>query len=84
MTGSGRPTLYKLERASRARELCARRHQLRGNAPVGRDAKMTGGKGAKGGNLESLGNSGLSTMARSGGNWRKPLVPVQVRPRSVP
>jgi hypothetical protein len=59
MTGSGRPTLYKLEHASRARELCARRHQLRGSAPVGRDAKMTGGKGAKGGNLESLGNSGL-------------------------
>ena len=30
--------------------------------------------GGKGGNLESLGNTAFPTLARSGGNWRKPVV----------
>ena len=37
--------------------------------PLGRDSKTTGGKGGKGGNLESLGNGGLSD---DGAKRRKP------------
>ena len=48
--------------------------------------QITGGKGGKGGNLQSLGNSGFfddgATRRKPGGNWRKPLVPVEVRPMS--
>ena len=39
---------------------------------------MSGGKGAKGGNLESLGNRALfddgAKRRKPGGNWRKPEV----------
>src|SRR5260370_21925829 len=44
--------------------------------PLGRDSKTTGGKGGKGGNLESIGNGALSDdgakRRKPGGNWRKP------------
>jgi hypothetical protein len=46
---------------------------------------MSGGKGGKGGNLESLRNRGLSDewreVAETGGNWRKPeiLPPAAIR-----
>src|SRR5258707_15385973 len=44
--------------------------------PLGRDSKTTGGKGGKGGNLESSGNGPLSDdgakRRKPGGNWRKP------------
>jgi hypothetical protein len=33
--------------------------------------QMSGGKGGKGGNLESLGNRAFPTMPQSGGNWQK-------------
>jgi hypothetical protein len=68
MSGPGRPTLDKPEHASRARPLCARdainpdllEPALRVNS------KTSGGKG---GNLESLGNSGLFD---DGATLRKP------------
>ena len=41
-----------------------------------RQQKTSGGKGGKGGNLQSFGNSGLfddgATRRKPGGNWRKP------------
>jgi hypothetical protein len=80
MSGPGRPTLYRPEHASRARALCAR-----GGAnpdlpePARRVGQQTsGGKGGKGGNLQSFGNSSLfddgamrRKPAETGGNWRK-------------
>jgi hypothetical protein len=59
MSGPQRPTLCKPEHASRARELCAR---------GATHSKTSGGKGGKGGNLQSLGNSGLF---EDGAMWRK-------------
>jgi hypothetical protein len=84
MSGPGRPTLYKPEHASRAREFCARgatNPDLAGRFGVARntaierertlwgDSKTSGGKGGKGGNLQSLANSGLFD---DGATWRKP------------
>ena len=84
MSGPRRPTLCKPEHASRAREFCARgvtspdlagrfgvpaTRRLIGSASFGGDSKTTGGKGGKGGNLQSLGNSGLFD---DGATWRKP------------
>jgi hypothetical protein len=96
MSGPGRPTLYKPEHASRARELCARgatsrcsipparagaKPAIERERPLAEKSKTSGGKGGKGGNLESLGNRPLSDdgakRRKPGGNWRKPLVPAQ-------
>jgi hypothetical protein len=91
MSGPGRPTLYKPEHASRARALCARgainpdlagrfgvpaARRLSGSASFGGDSKTSGGKGGKGGNLQSLGKKRpfrrWCDVAETGGNWRKP------------
>ena len=84
MSGPRRPTLCKAEHTSRAREFCARgatspdlagrfgvpaTRRLSGSASFGGDRKTSGGKGGKGGNLQSLGNSGLFD---DGATWRKP------------
>jgi hypothetical protein len=72
MSGHGRPPLCKPEHVSRARELCARAASsipICWSPPLGRDSKTTGGKGGKGGNLESLGNGALSD---DGAKRRKP------------
>ena len=84
MSGPGRPTLSRPERASRARELCARGATIAGlagrfgvarsrrlseSSSFGWDGKTSGGKGGKGGNLQSFGNSGLFD---DGATRRKP------------
>src|SRR4029077_2821476 len=81
MSGPRRPTLCTAEHTSRAREFCARgatsadlagrfgvpaTRRLSGSASFGGDRKTSGGKG---GNLQSLGNSGLFD---DGATWRKP------------
>src|SRR3979490_2053383 len=55
-----------------------------------RGRQMSGGKGAKGGNLESLGNTGLAdggatgrNRAGTGGNWRKLSAVVLSHPRGA-
>jgi hypothetical protein len=71
MSGHGRPPLCKPGHASRAR--CARGAVNPGLLEPTSWARQQndGGKGGKGGNLESLGNGPFPTTARSGGNWRK-------------
>jgi len=87
MSGHGRPPLCKPEPVSRARELCGAASSIPicWSPPLGRDSKTTGGKGGKGGNLESLGNGAFRRWreaAETGGNWRKPLQKLCSRNRS--
>jgi hypothetical protein len=52
-----------------AGDACALQLTERGSALFGRDSKTSGGKGGKGGNLQSFGNNGLFD---DGATWRKP------------